>query len=702
MPHATTRCLLPATLTLTAAFAVAASADPLAERQRDWETILNAVPSTQSLRETHGHLASEPHVAGSPGSFRVAEWLTDTFFELGYDVLTPEYWVYLSHFVDAELEIVSPERIALSIREDVLDEDPDTAHPDLTPGWNAYSASGEAESTIVYANYGTKEDFERLREMGVDVAGSIVIARYGRNFRGYKAKFAEEAGAIGLIIYTDPADSVRGPVYPEGVSAHPTQIQRGSIKTLPYVGDPLTPFAPAHFNADRLDPDEVDLPRIPVQPIGYGAAEKILSRMRGDAVPEGWQGGLPFEYRLTGGEGLRVRMRVEQDRRITRIRNVIARMPGMVDPQQMVIVGSHHDAWGFGAGDPTSGAMVMVEAARAFAHAAQQGIRPARTIVFAAWDAEEFGIIGSTEWVEELSERLSLNAVAYVNLDMSVMGSNFGASASSPTVHGVIETAARLVNEPTSENRTVYDAWLARAPAADGSRPRIGLTGGGSDHVGFAAHLSVPSLGLSMSGARGASYHSNYDTLAWWRKAVGDDYESARTLTQVSNVVIARLAGIASNDGYTGVPQLSFERIAPEAISHLANLRDRAGAAGLTLDTSALEERANRIDALASRINDALDGRHVMQPVNAALSREMMLVDRAWRDDAGLPGRPWFRNVYVATDEHSGYAAWAFPLIRRAIEERDANALAEALTRTESAFDRVEAALRRVERTLTE
>ncbi|TVQ61195.1 MAG: M28 family peptidase [Phycisphaerales bacterium] len=683
--------------------AARADADALAQRQRAWEAALNAAVDPASIARTHETLAAEPHVAGTEASFRVADWLTDTFSELGYNVITPEYWVYLPRFVDASLEIVSPVAIELSIREDVLEEDPDTGHPDITPGWNAYSGSGEVEAGVVYANYGTIEDFATLREMGVSVEGKIVIARYGRNYRGYKAKFAEEAGAAGLIMYTDPADAVRGETYPHGGWAHPSQIQRGSIKTLPYAGDPLTPGVPAHFNAERLDPDDVDLPRIPVQPIGYGAAEQIISRMRGDPAPDGWHGNLPHEYRVTGGDDLRIRMRVEQVREITRIRNVLARMPGVVDPMQMVVVGSHHDSWAHGASDPLAGTMVMVEAARAFAHAAQQGMRPARTIVFAAWDAEEFGIIGSTEWVEEQIERLTRDAVAYINLDMSVMGDQFRAAASSPTLHGVIEEAARAVTEPGPDNTTsVLDAWMARIPPATPGRPRIGLLGGGSDHIGFASHAVVPSISLSMSGAEGVSYHSAYDTIAWWRKVVGDDYESARTLTQITNVILARLAGVASADGYVGLPMLSFERIAPAALAHLDALAARAKTLGVAFDRAPLDAAAARVDERAAAVEATLRARGDTQGLDAGVARTMMLVDRAWRDDEGLPERPWFRNTFVASDETSGYAAWAFPLLRREIEHRDDDALRAAVERTRAAFERVERALATLETELSE
>lgn len=398
--------------------------------QLEYEAALRDAVSPEQLRRWHDLTSSRPHVAGTPGDREVCDHLEAAFREMGLNVERHEIEVYLAAPVSAAVSIVAPAPLDLPIIEKPLDEDPYTSHPDLTFGWNAYSASGEAIGEVVYANYGTKEDFAVLRDLGVDCTGKIVLARYGGNYRGFKAKYAQQAGAAALLLFTDPQDGgfARGPVYPAGGWANETYIQRGSILTLDYPGDPLTPFEPAEEGAERLDPRDVALPEIPVQPIGYGAAEEILARMTGDAAPPPWVGALPCDYRLTGGAALRVRVQVHQERRLMKTWNIIATLPGSHWPTDRVIIGAHHDAWSFGAGDPNCGTIAVLEAARCFARLAQAGRRPRRSILFACWGAEEFGIIGSTEWAEARALMLNTSALAYFNLDMASMGLDFSAA----------------------------------------------------------------------------------------------------------------------------------------------------------------------------------------------------------------------------------------------------------------------------------
>jgi N-acetylated-alpha-linked acidic dipeptidase len=514
---------------------------------------LLAGPDPDRIRGYHDVLASQPHDAGTPGDAAVVDALAGWFESFGLEVEKQELHLYLSTPVSASVSILDPaggEPIALPIREKPVEGDPYSRDGSLRPGWNAYAGSGTVEAGVVYANYGRLEDFERLEQLGVEVEGRIVLARYGGNYRGYKAKFAEEAGAAGLIIYTDPADSGwgRGLPWPEGGYANETHIQRGSIKTLDYHGDPLTPFVEATEDAERLDPAKVGLPTIPVQPVPWSAAEKILSRMNGPEVPGGWQGGLPMRYRLTGGENLTVRLEVEQTRGTVVTHNVMGTLRGSTHPDEVIIIGCHHDAWGFGASDPAAGMICVVEAARVFGELAQQGWRPARSIVFAGWAAEEHGIVGSVEYVESRPEWLSENAVAYLNLDMAAMGPTFR-SAASPSLQGVIASAARLVPQPGgAAGETVWHRWTGNPlepgeptehtvppdPAFEPDLPSFGTLGGGSDHVGFLCHLCIPSASMGGGGTRGVSYHSIYDNLAWYRAVVGDDYEPARMVTQMT------------------------------------------------------------------------------------------------------------------------------------------------------------------------
>lgn len=635
------------------------------------ERTLLSTPSRERLLRLHLMLADEPHVAGTEGDWRTIEEIAGEFRAMGsgiegWDVEIEEFWPLLARPIDASVEIVGDETVALELRERAVPGDPASANTDplSTLAWNAYSGSGDVTAEVVYANYGTKQDFARLRELGVDCTGRIVIARYGGNYRGYKPKYAEEAGAAGLIIFTDPADAgfARGEVYPDGGWANECCIQRGSIVTLQYQGDPLTPGTFASQEAPRLPIEGVALPRIPVQPIGYGAAAQILERMTGPEVPDSWKGGLPLTYRLTGGEGLRVRLRVEQTREVSRTANVIARLEGSGTPEeraQQVIIGCHHDAWVNGASDPTCGTIAMLEAARAFCEAARRGERPRRTIVFAAWGAEEFGIIGSSEFVERRREELTRDAIAYINLDMASMGPDFGASAS-PELKPLILACAKVVPAARKpEGVTVYDDWLARSqPRAVQQdvppvpEPSVGDLGGGSDHVPFLMHAGVPSAGFGAGGCAGNSYHSVYDTLPWYWKVVGDDYEPALMVTRMTLAFASRLA--------------DSPRVAHDVARTYRELATHARA----IDTLAVERGlASRegpdawgVDALA-RLAAAAERRAVSETAD----RGMNATGR-WLSDDGLPGRPWFRNWYVATDETAGYATWVLPALRKAIE----------------------------------
>ena len=635
-------------LALLCLVSLAAADDPLRywlprnrQAQRELEARLVETVDAGRLRAYHDLLASRPHRAGSPGDLQVAASIAKAFAELGLEVEKQELWCYLATPVLGEVEIVAPDRIRLAVKEEAIDGF--SGHAEGSIGWNAFSGNGEATAEVVYANYGKKEDFEKLDELGVSVKGKIVIARYGGNFRGYKAKFAEARGAAGLVIYTDPIDSgyFKGLLYPEGGFANAHYIQRGSILTLPYRGDPLTPFEPALTGAKRLDPAKVAFPKLPVQPIGWGAAWEILKRMKGAAVPKGWQGALPFAYRVTGGPELRVRLKVEQKRELTRTFNVVGTLKGARQPEQVVVVGAHHDAWGFGAGDPTSGTILVLEAARCFAEAARAGRRPARSIAFGAWAAEEYGILGSTEWVEAHRKRLRESAVAYLNLDMAAMGPDPRSSAA-PSLKQVIAEACR------DEGHELK---------------KLGNLGGGSDHLGFYCHLAIPSASLGAGGSKGVSYHSLYDNLAWYRHVVGEDYAPARMLTRMVNRILARLAN-------ADLLPLDPVQYGVDVAKHLEALHERAEklefGARAKLPHRRYTQRAREVSA-ALLAAVAADRVPRLREINEVLLR----LERAWYCADGLPARPWFRNLYAASDEDSGYAAWMLPALRHAVEHGD-------------------------------
>jgi N-acetylated-alpha-linked acidic dipeptidase len=631
-----------------------------------------------SLARFHELLASEPHVAGTPGDARTIERLRATFEDIGkgvagWTVEVHEFHPLLSRPVKAKLEIVgvdlsvdpgaapaAPRRgvLPLSIVEPNLAIDPATAHPDLDIAWNAWSGSGTAEAGVVYVNYGRREDFERLAALGVDPRGKIAIARYGGNFRGYKSKFAEAAGCVGLVIFTDPSDAgyTKGKTWPDGGGwANADCIQRGSLITLPYIGDPLTPGREATKDAVRVPIESLPLPRIPVQPIGYGAAREILSRMKGAESPKEWRGGLPCDYRLDDA-ALTLRLEVEQTREITATANVVARLEGATVPNECIVIGAHHDAWCFGAADPLAGTICMLESARAFAALAREGRRLDRTLVFAAWGAEEYGIFGSTEFVERDAAGLSREAVAYINLDMAAMGLSPGAGVS-PTLRDAVARALALAPDATGST-TALSVWAKR----DDGAPRFGDLGGGSDHVAFWCHAGVPSISLSAGGSPGTSYHSNYDTVAWYRATVGADYASARLVTGIVNAVVATLgdAGTAHVSVTALVDDGIAQASALRALAKERNLGSTGDIADTMLDTILATFRTMRGFAAKA------DARVAAAP-RASDRTALWSLRSIWMTPDGLEGRPWFRNLLAATDRDSGYATATWPLLREAI-----------------------------------
>jgi len=629
----------------------------------------------------HDLLASEPHIAGTEGDARTIERLETLMRSFGLSVETQPIWVYLSTPVSASLRVLPGrgEPIDLTLIEAPLAEDEWSQREGLPIGFNGYSGTGEATAEVVYANYGRLEDFQQLKELGVDCTGKIVIARYGGNYRGFKAKFAEEAGAAGLVIFTDPADSgyMKGIPYPEGGYANGTHIQRGSLATLAYNGDPLTPFVEAVEDARRLNPDDVALPKIPVQPIGADAAAEIITRMKGARVPDAWQGGLPAAYRLSGGSDLRVEIKVEQERKILKTANVIGEIRGAEYPDQIIILGCHHDAWGYGASDPMAGMICLIEAARCFGELAGEGWRPKRTIRFAAWAAEEHGIIGSTEYAEARAAELTAGGVAYINLDMAAMGPNFSASGT-PSLSRVVTAAAAAVPQCGDPGKTLAETWAAGGEQDLASYRRLGDLGGGSDHVAFNCHLAVPCVGLHAGGSEGTSYHSNYDNLHWYRQVVGDDYQPAMMVTRMAIGVAARLAE-------QSVLPLQPVVYAEHTARHIDALEKLAGSmekAPLKRVRIAAEAFGRRAAPVMDRLADA-----TLSPEDArAVDLRLLAIERAWANGFDT-GRSWFRSGYASSDQSSGYAAWMLPALRHAIELRDDSLLNERAKAYEQYFD---------------
>lgn len=627
-----------------------------------------SLPSSDAFREHLREITSEPHPTGSARQVEVGEYLGRVMREAGLDVEMHPYDVYLPQLTDdVEAHIVTPVAMQLSNREPAVEGDPFSGHPDLLNGWNAFSGSGDVTGEVVYANFGRREDYEALDSMGIDLRGKVVIARYGGNFRGFKVKFAEARGAAGVIMFNDPGADPGTP-YPEGAMTNSETIQRGSVLTLDWTGDPLTPFEPALPTDDprpvnRLNPDEVGLHTIPVLPLGWGAASEILSRMTGDDAPESWQGGLDLPYRILGGDELTVRVRVNQPKALTRAINVVGTIRGTEFPDDWFILGAHYDPWGFGAIDPNGGTAMLVTLAEALGELAANGCAPRRSIMIAHWDAEEYGIIGSTEWVEEFREDLEANTMAYINADAAVSGGNFGGSAS-PSLKAPILDVIRSVEYPGA-NASIYDVWQA---SGDGdTAPSLGNLGGGSDHVAFYTHAGIPSAGLS-TGNPGGVYHSNYDNFHWFETFGDTAFVFGPMLARADGLLALRFA----NADILPYDVVSY---ATDIRTHVQTLMDVAEARSVTVDLSALVTSTTALETAARGLEAArstmIAGGGFDTADAEAINRAMIGLEKAWLDDDGLQDRPWSRSLYVSPDPFSGYASWMLPGIRYEIETDD-------------------------------
>jgi len=638
-----------------------------AAKQAFCEASFLNLPSSDAFREHLRLITANPHPAGSPAQVEVGHYLGRVMKAAGLTVREHPYDVYLPQLTDdVEAHIVTPVAMQLSNREPALEDDRFSNHPDLLNGWNAFSGSGDVTGEVVYANFGRREDFEALDDMGISLEGKVVVARYGGNFRGYKVLFAEQRGAAGVIMFNDKPENAEDP-YPEGPMLNGDIIQRGSVLTLPWTGDPLTPFEPAlpldgDVQVERLHPDSVGLHTIPVLPLGYNAASEILSRMTGEAAPDDWQGGLDLTYRVLGGDELTVRVRVNQPKALTRAINVVGTLKGSEFPDEWFVLGAHYDPWGFGAVDPNGGTAMLLTLAEALGELVDVGCRPRRSIMIAHWDAEEYGVIGSTEWVEEFKDQLEAGGVAYINADGAVSGPNFS-SSSSPSLKQPILDAIRDVNYPGEEG-SIYDSWAA---AAEDGVPVMGNLGGGSDHIAFYTHVGVPSAGLSTGGPSGI-YHSNYDNFAWFERFGDPEWVYGPMLARADGLLALRFAN-------ADLLPYDVARYATDTRTHVGTLMEVAERRGVDVDLTDLVEASRQLDVAAAALEAARTGRIEAGPVSTAEAKRINAgfigLEKAWLDDRGLQDRPWSRSLYVSPDPFSGYASWMLPGLRFEIETDD-------------------------------
>jgi N-acetylated-alpha-linked acidic dipeptidase len=710
-----------------------------------------AVPSPEKARTWLRTLTEEPHVAGTPADYKTATFVRDKLREWGWQAELAEYEVLLNYPLpnSVKLSIVRPTPQALKVIEDPLAADKDSASRAAFPAFHGYGVSGQATGEVVYANYGRPEDFTALEKLGVDVHEKIVLVRYGEIFRGLKVREAQKRGASGILIYSDPADDGydRGDVYPNGPYRPASAIQRGSVQFLSLgPGDPSTPNGPSTKGAKRLPIDhkdgftlsEEDIPAgesgagsptqisiktwekqtglkredyfatIPSLPISYESARPILEAMGGQNVPGGWQGGLPLPYH-TGPGPVEVSFGIRMVYQIRTIWNVIAKLKGEVEPDRWVMVGNHRDAWVYGAVDPSSGTAATMEMCRALGDAVKKGWKPRRTLVYASWDAEEYGLVGSTEWAEDHDKELDTKAVLLLNVDSAVSGPNLDLDGVPSLRDFVLEAAGTILD--VRSGKSLRDLWTEKQRAAwassgsidlDGEAwnggsaaprnhsrfsPQMNALGSGSDYTVFLDHLGIPAIDVGFAGRYGV-YHSIYDDFFWMEKFGDPEFVTHATAAKLYTVLAMRAAGAElvpfrfvpygealreyvddlrrtierkarAADPQAKKPPMAFEGL-PSLIKAIRSFQDQAAA--LDRATESLSRRDGVEANQLARVNDALQR-----------------VERAFVHRPGLPGRAWMKHAIYAPGLTTGYACWPLPGVRQAILDANPALLADQL-----------------------
>ncbi len=676
------------------------------EAQRALEARMDQQIDADELTAWLKKLSARPHHVGSTAGKENAEWVAALLKSWGYEVEIAEYQILLPTPKTRELELLSPGHFVAGLDEDTLSEDPSTAVRDeLLPPYNAFSIDGEVEGELVFVNYGIPEDYEILERHGISVEGKIAIAKYGRSWRGIKPKLAGENGAIATIIYSDPGDDgyAAGDVYPKGPFKHESAVQRGSVMDMPtYPGDVLTPGIGATKKADRLKRSEAPtLTKIPVLPISQRDALPLLAAMDGAVVPEEWRGGLPITYHMGPGPA-RVRMKLEFDWNTVTAYNVIARLAGEEYPDQWVIRGNHHDGWNHGAADPVSGLVSMLAEAKAVAALAKAGQPPARTIIYAAWDAEEPGLIGSTEWAEHHAAELQQHAVAYLNTDGNSRG--FIGLGGSHTLEKFFDQIAAEVIDPQTGVSLKERSKAALTINADNDKAkkeaareslRLYPMGSGSDYTPFLQHLGIASANVSFGGeGDGGSYHTLYDTFEHYTTWRDPGLRYGVALSQVAGRATLRLAnapllpfefsGFADNVTMY-VDELETLADSMREQTALRNQQIDDGLFALALDPSKdfgpppkedpvpyfnfspLQNALLRLQTAANAYDKALAaGGKPSRTINELLYTSERLMTR----DAGLNGRPWYKHHIYAPGFYTGYGVKTIPGVREAIEQR--------------------------------
>ena len=715
---------------------IAATWPIAAQAPQSWDAKFRDIPDAKNIGEYIKRMSARPHHLGSPYDKDNAEWILAKFKEWGWDARIETYDVLFPTPKERLVEMLAPTPFKLTLEEPAVSIDPTSGQKaEQLPSYNAYSIDGDVTGPIVYVNYGRPQDYEDLERRGISVQGAIVLARYGNSWRGIKPKVAAEHGAVGCLIYSDPRDDgyYNDDIFPGGPTRNGTGVQRGSVMDMPtYAGDPLTPNVGATRDAKRLDiKDVTTLTKIPVLPISYADAQPLLAALKGPVVPEPWRGSLPITYHFGPGPA-RVHLKAAFNWNRVPAYDVIARMQGSTYPDEWVIRGNHHDAWVNGAQDPGSGMSAVLEEARALGELARQGWRPKRTLVYAAWDGEEQGLLGSTEWVEAHDKELRDHAVAYVNSDGT--GRGFFNPSGSHVLENLVNGVARDVIDPETK-MTIWRRQQARR-IANGSREekndartrgdlRIAALGSGSDYSPFLQHNGVPSLDLRFGGFDNSDgiYHSIYDDYYYYAKFLDTDFAYGRTLAQVAGTMMIRLAD-------ADVLPFEFTDLADTVQTYIKELetllkteqddvreRNRQIEDGVfaavndprrplqapkvervapALNFAPLENAAEQLTQAAARYRKAVDTARPKLASNSAsvqaVNAKLLQAERQLTDDAGLPKRPWYRHMLYAPGYYTGYAVKTMPGVREAIEQKEYAEAEAEIVRVAKALER-EAAL---------
>ncbi len=678
--------------------------------ESNWEQKFRSIPEPARLREYMKRLSARPHHIGSAYGRDNAEWILARFKEWGWDAKIETFEVLFPTPKERVLELLEPKRFVAALKEPALSEDPTSnQQSEQLPTFNAYSVDGDVTAPLVYVNYGLPADYEQLDRMGISVKGCIVIARYGASWRGIKPKVAAEHGAIGCIIYSDPKGDgfYQGDVFPAGPYRPEFGVQRGSVMDMPiHSGDPLTPGIGATADAKRLDRKDVEtFTKIPTLPISYADAKPLLESLGGPVAPEAWRGALSVTYKVGPGPAkVHLKLAFNWDR--VKINDVIAKLRGLDYPDEWVIRGNHHDAWVNGAEDPISGLAAMLEEARAFGTLTKQGWKPKRTLVYCAWDGEEQGLLGSTEWVEAHADELSTKGVLYINSDSN--GRGYLYVAGSHSLEKFINGVAKDIVDPEKNISVWKRLQFLRIKNAASTEQRkelrnavdlkIDALGSGSDYTPFLEHLGIASLNLGYGGEDGGGiYHSIYDDFYWYTHFSDTSFVYGRALAQTGGTAMLRAADAELLPFEFKNQSATFGRYVDELKKLALSKREEAVDLNTQIDdgvfaaTSDPQEKfvppsvqdvppfvnfAPLENALASLVKSAERYQKTMENSSGknlaslqSVNHMLMQSERILTSPDGLPGRQWFKHQIYAPGLYTGYGVKTIPGVREAIEQ---------------------------------